>query len=1305
MPDSAAPEESAADDALPVAPVASSVLEEAHGDLLSISFLGLLFTQLLTAINDNIFRWLVIGVAKDYVEPSQIGLVLMGGTVCFVAPYLLLASPAGYLADRFSKRAVIIGCKIAEIVIMAIGSAAVLLGDPAAPLATMAVIFTIVACMGAQSALFSPSKLGAIPETLKSKNISAANGYFGLATIAATVVGAGVGSWLADLTGPHGKNPETWWWTPLVLVGVAIAGTLFSLGIRYVPPANPNRRFPWDAPVQNIRDLYKLFSHAALFRVALGIMFFWSIGALANLNIDQFAAEGGALSETAKNPLLISLVLGIGAGSVLAGLASGGRVELGMLPLGALGMAVCSLLLFTCSGEIFQPGSPVTTSLIWSCVLLFFLGGSAGLFSVPLESYLQQRSPREGRGAILAASNSLTFAGVVVSSVLFAALRAPVYEGSLENIPAAQRGLPLADDQARQLQQTVAEYQTAWEQPGARPDRSDYVSRLPVAAQQEAVVQLAWIDLHQRREAGETVPLSAFLADFDDADRPLAGEVYYQSNDLPLFSARSIFLLAGILTLPVLVYIVCLLPQATIRFLVWLVTLVVYRLHIHGRDNLPEEGGALLAPNHVSWLDGILLMLVSPRPVRMVAFRGNFEKGWLLWMTGVFRAILIGSKPKEIAGALKEAREALNAGDLVCIFPEGGISRTGQVQAFRPGMMKILKGTNVPIIPIYLDELWGSIFSFDQGKFFWKWPKKWPYPVSIFFGEPLTQQPHDIHKVRRAVQDLGALAVEQRKKRNTLITRKFIRRCKQRGKNPKVSDSTGVKLSGSELLARTIVLKRLLKRHVLKKDEKYIGVLLPPTCASVIANGAIALDHRISVNLNYTVSEAVMNSCIEQAGIKHVLTSKRFYEKLTERGPLNLNAEIVYLEDFKDKVTGADKAVAGLHTYVLPSRVVEVLHGLHRIDPHETATVIFTSGSTGAPKGVMLSYMNIGTNVEAVDQVVHLNSQDVLMGILPFFHSFGYTIAMWGVMGLDIRGVYHFNPLDAKGIGKLCMRNDVTLLLATPTFLRGYLRRVEPKQFAKLDVVVAGAERLPTELADAFEEKFGVRPVEGYGATELSPLVSVNVPPSRSSGNFQTDSKNGTVGRPIPGVAAKVTDLDTGEELGTDQPGMLWITGPNVMTGYLNRDDLTGEVVHDGWYKTGDVALIDEEGFIKITGRISRFSKIGGEMVPHIKVEEALNKALGESDEDGESEGIRLAVTSIADEKKGEQLVVLHTKIDKTPDDLRKSLSDDGFPNIYIPARTRFLEVETLPLLGSGKLDLKLMKQLAEEKFSAAEDE
>jgi acyl-[acyl-carrier-protein]-phospholipid O-acyltransferase/long-chain-fatty-acid--[acyl-carrier-protein] ligase len=359
-------------------------------------------------------------------------------------------------------------------------------------------------------------------------------------------------------------------------------------------------------------------------------------------------------------------------------------------------------------------------------------------------------------------------------------------------------------------------------------------------------------------------------------------------------------------------------------------------------------------------------------------------------------------------------------------------------------------------------------------------------------------------------------------------------------------------------------------------------------------------------------------------------------------------------------------------------------------------TVIFTSGSTGIPKGVVLTNHNIGSNVEAIDQVVHLTAEDTLLGVLPFFHSFGYMVTLWTVLGLDVRCVYHTNPQETRPISKLAHQYGVSVLLATPTFLRLYLKRCLPEDFQKLDIVVAGAEKLSKELCDAFEAKFGVRPVEGYGATELSPLVSVNVPPSRSQ-TSETDCLEGSVGRPVPGVTAKTVDPDTLEDLPLGTPGMLLIKGPNVMKGYLGDEDLTTKVVRGGWYITGDIAVVDLQGFITITGRLSRFSKIGGEMVPHENIEKEILKLVQTEDD----ELIRAAVTSVPDPKKGERLIVMHTELEQSPQAICDHLKSLGLPNLWIPSPDSFLRVAEIPVLGTGKLDLKGLAEQAKQQFAA----
>jgi acyl-[acyl-carrier-protein]-phospholipid O-acyltransferase/long-chain-fatty-acid--[acyl-carrier-protein] ligase len=1166
---------------------ASSAVSADKQSLWSPGFQGLLATQFFGSFNDNMFRWLAVPLAKGVI-PATTALSL--GLACFTLPYLLFAAHAGFLADRYPKRSVIVACKVAEIVLMALGVLAIYFGS-------VSFLFIVVALMGTQSALFGPSKFGAIPELVSPALISSANGLMALTTVVASALGFIAGNFLFGYT----VNPDLGFAGGVsiaspaaALLGVAAAGWMTSLVITRVPAADPRRGFPMNPFAKSMDGLRLLGGNLPLLRTALGIAFFWFLASLAQMTIDPLVTQQLHLPQKDVGMFLGVLVAGLGAGSVLAGLWSGGKVELGIVPVGAAVISIGAACLALVAGSVEAYATISAGAKLAAFASLFVLGLGAGLFNIPLEAFLQHRSDRETRGTILAANNFISFALMLGSAFLF------------------------------------------W-----------------------------W----------------------------LKGELK--------FSASDIFLLVALGTVPVIVYVCWLLPQATIRAVVWLLAHTVYRVKVTGRENLPEKGGALLVANHVSWLDGILLLLASSRNIRMIAWADYVQGGFIGWLSRLFGVIPIKTTdgPKAIIQSLKTAREAILNGELVCIFAEGEITRTGNLQPFQRGMMQIIKGTHAPVIPAYLDGLWGSIFSYSGGKFFWKRPQRWPYPVSILFGKEI-HDPNDVHEVRQAVQRLGGEAMEQRKARQLIPPRAFLRKCRQAGSREKIVDSYQVSLSGRKLMLASLVLRSVLKRTVFEPGEDRIGLLLPPSAGGVLANTAVALDGRVAVNLNYTMSDDVVTYCVQQAGIKHVLTSRKFLEK---KPTVIEGAEFVFLEDLKEQAGLGDKLKSALMTYATPVRLVERMLGLHKKSADDLFSIIFTSGSTGKPKGVMLSYGNVMSNVQAVEQLFHFTREDVLLGTLPFFHSFGFTGTLWLVLCLDPKGVYHFNPLDCRTIGKLAEKYDVTITMATPTFLRSYLKRCTKEQFHKLDTVVVGAEKLPQDLAHAFEEKFNVFPTEGYGTTELSPVAAVNVPKHRAGNTEQVSERPGTVGRPLPGVSTKITNPDTGEELGINQEGLLWISGPNVMVGYLNQPEKTDEVLVDGWYNTGDMARVDEEGFIEITGRQSRFSKIGGEMVPHVLIENALAKILEAETaprEENDNPLPRVAVTAVPDEKKGERIVVLHKPFNQPLDDILQGLSESGLPNIWIPARDCFLEVAEIPLLGTGKLDLKAVRKVAEEHFA-----
>jgi len=736
-------------------------------------------------------------------------------------------------------------------------------------------------------------------------------------------------------------------------------------------------------------------------------------------------------------------------------------------------------------------------------------------------------------------------------------------------------------------------------------------------------------------------------------------------------------------------------PRWSSRWVLYLATRIMYRIRMHGLENVPLTGGALLVSNHVTWVDGVLLLGNLPRHARMIIY-SDYAKGgllgWLMEQNGVI-PINRSEGPKSILRSLQTARELALSGELVCIFAEGQLTRLGQLLPFQRGVMKIVDGTDIPVIPVYLDGLWGSIFSFFQGKYFWKWPQKWPYPIGISFGRPI-QSPESVHQIQQAVAALGVEALNLRKNVDLTLPRRFIRASRKSLRRVKLADSSGQRVTGGQLLLRALIFRRLLGR-IIAPNERFVGVLLPPSVGGALTNVALSLLSRVVVNLNYTASSEIIKSCLEQAEVRHVLTSKLFLSKLKLELPPAV--EIVYLEELRGRIGLLDKLVAGLQAFATPARCLDWWLGIDRIQADDLATVIFTSGSTGDPKGVMLSQHNIGTNVDAVGQLIQIKRSDCVVGILPFFHSFGYMATLWMPLTLEAGAVYHFNPLDAKIVGDLCAQYRGTILMATPTFLRTYIKRCEREQLASLEIVVVGAEKMPIDLAAAFEERFGLRPIEGYGATETSPVAAVNVPDHRSPVVTQIGTKEGTVGRPIPGSIVRIVDQDSGAVLGLDQPGLLQIKGPHIMLGYLNRPQQTEAVVQDGWYSTGDVAKLDAEGFITITDRASRFSKIAGEMVPHLKIEEMLRCLVTRSGPDDQE--LKIVVTAVPDERKGERLIVIHRPLLEPVEELHARLAATDLPNLWVPSRDSYLEVAEIPILGTGKIDLRAIKQLALDRF------
>lgn len=728
------------------------------------------------------------------------------------------------------------------------------------------------------------------------------------------------------------------------------------------------------------------------------------------------------------------------------------------------------------------------------------------------------------------------------------------------------------------------------------------------------------------------------------------------------------------------------LPRACIRFFLLGIIHCIYRIRVVGKENVPKTGGALLVSNHLSYVDVLLLQASMDRPIRFVMNRELYHLWWLHPIARLFHAIPISTKssPKELITSLKSASNPILSGEIVCIFAEGSISRTGHLLPFRRGFERIMKGSPAPIVPVNLDGLWGSIFSFERARFFWKLPRSIPYHVTVSFGKPMPADSMP-SAVRRSVQELNTEAWIWRKSRMKTIDKGFITSCRSHPLRAFMTDSQIGQMAFGSALVKSIFLAKRLRS--IWKDQDRVGILLPPSIGAALVNLAAWLLGKIPVNLNYTLSAEGIESCIRQCGIKNVISSQRLLDHLK----LEMRTPILQLEEIAKSPSSKEKMMAMITAMFCPSsRLAKLLGADRSLQIDDVATIIFSSGSTGDPKGIELTHYNIRSNVDQLTQTFSLTKGDAFLGVLPFFHSFGFTGTLVLPALVGVRVIYHPNPLDARNIGQLVDRHRIRFLVATPTFLQIYLRGCAPEQFGSLKFAIVGAEKLSERVANAFEERFGLRPLEAFGCTECSPGVSVNTQDYRDAGVYQIGAKKGSIGHPLPGMSVRIVDPDSGETLPDGKSGLLLVKGPNVMKGYLGRPEKTAELLKSGWYNTGDIASIDEDGFLKITDRLSRFSKIGGEMVPHIKVEEVLQDA-AERDESV------FAVAGIADEKKSERLIVLHTLGENDLEKCLDKLAKSDIPNLWKPKREQFFAIDNLPYLGTGKLDLTRLKELAKD--------
>ena len=1146
------------------------------------SFWSLVAVQIQVLLNDNAAKLMLIALGisvageifphNRHDADTTAKMIKTTLAAIIILPFIVLAPTAGWMADRFSKRNVIVLTLWAQFAIMALLAAALAWHS-------MSLCIFGLFLLGIQCALFSPAKQGIIKEIVSSTKISSAVGVVEVTAISSMLVGGLAGGALYDFSfsrlHDHWGGAEM---TMAVLTVLAVISLLIGYQIQPTP-AHTNQPFRVSLLWEHFGQLKDVWRDQPVRLCALGISYFYGLaGALYLTLIEVANSVHPHAVGTASHAGVFAATLGAGIvfGSFLVTRMTTHQVEIGLIPIGSFGL----ILACAAAAEL----KPVTG---WFLLALFALGVAGALFVVPLNAHLQEQVEPERRGRILS--------GNLLLSNLFGVVA--------------------------------------------------------------VIIQL------------------------------IVSAVF----DVP---ARTQLLLYAVPTTFLTLYIIFLTPEGLLRLALGLVARVFYRVTPVNVDALPAKGGVLLLPNHISYIDAVILQLACPRPIRFLVYDQIYRSRYLHWPLRLLGAIPIS--PKIARTAIETAVNALARGEVVCLFPEGALTRTATLQKLNRGYELIARKARVPVMPVWLENVWGSIFSYYGGEFFWKWPRVVPLHVWIYFGNPLNAAEATSERVRRDLYDLSEQGFQARPELKSHLAFEILRGLRKRFLSTVFVDANAGDraLKGGELLAVGITLAQWLRKNV---PEKRIGIVLPTSIGAAVANLGVVLAGKIPVNLNFTAGRAANESAIARAGIQRLLTAPAVVEKITDFPWIENRIDIAELIKSFPKSTIKRWWITAR---LLPLGMLRRKLKIPQLGDREEAGLLFTSGSSGEPKAVVLTHRNILANLAQIGAIlgrVHLES---ILGSLPVFHSFGFTVTLWWPLLGGPRVVTYPNPMDAAKLVETIERHKLQLLITTPTFLRAFLRKAKPEQMRSLKMIVTGAEKLPLDLLREFEAKFGIQVSEGYGMTEASPVVACNLfddPPSTINPDGVLGRRVGSVGRMVPGLSARIRDPETEEDLGIFQSGMLWLRGANVFEGYFKETDQTTAVLKDGWYRTGDVGRLDEDGFLFIEGRISRFSKIAGEMVPHMTLEHKIVEALDLHPAAGE--GPPLAIMGVPDEKKGESLVLLTTvRVDIVV--LRKKLLEKGLTSLWIPKVAH--HVPAVPILASGKLDMRECLRLAKEAVAPA---
>ncbi len=1006
-------------------------------------------------------------IFKTYDDQEQIILTAIVNALILL-PFIMLFTPAGFLADKYPKNRVIRASAFIAVCLTSLITLFYYLG-------WFWAAFSMTFLLAVQSAIYSPSKFGFIREMVGNERLSTANGLVQAVTMVAILSGTFAFSIMFEnrLDGITYENKSELIRSIAPVGWFLILGSLIELALTFRLPQKQEvykelhfdfARYTRGEYLKN--NLSIVYKHPVIWLSIIGLSFFWAISQVLLASFPAFAKETMNMIDTVKIQGMMSCAgIGIMLGSITSGKFSKNHIETGLLPIGAIGVAVALMIM------------PNLNSLIAHSINFLALGFLGGLFIVPLNALIQFHAKEHELGIVLAGNNFIQTSimlGFLVLTVMFAWL-----------------GM----------------------------STSGLLSLLTVVA---------------------------FIG---------AGYTLYN------------------------------LPQSFVRMLAGRLISSKYRLQVQGFDNVPESGGVLMLGNHISFIDWAILQMASPRPIRFVMARNYYERWYLKWFLDLFGAIPISRGNSK--SALELITKLLNKGEVVALFPEGVISRTGQLAEFKHGYEKAAAGADGVILPFHLRGLWGSRFSRSSDKLKDAPKSGGRRDLTVAFGKPLPMTT-GADEMKQRVCDLSIESWEAYSHTLKTLPSAWLEAAKRNGSDMAVRDSGGKTLSNTQLITASISLSQQIKSN--NFNEQHIGLLLPTSTMGMIANLAVLLRGKTVVNLSHKNIDISIN----KAEIKSVYTSRVFLQTLNEKSndiSDRLNGiNIFYLEDLNDQISSFTKIKTQLAAKFLPTRILQFFYCTN-VDLESPAAILFSSKKEST--GIVLSHRNLMANLKQVAHVLNTEESDIVMATLPLSHAFGLTVTTFMPLIESIPVICLPDPANAEKIAKAIARNNATVLITTSTFLDKFNRdeNVNPLMLESLRVTVAGAEKLDPEVREGFKQKFNQDIYEGYGITETSPVASVNVPDKLDTNDWkvQYGGKAGTVGMPLPGTSFKIVDPETMKERPTGENGLILIGGPQVMLGYLNNLEKTDEMIIEKddvrWLKTNDRGYIDQSGFLTIDNR------------------------------------------------------------------------------------------------------------------------